>query len=55
MPERMNEQWVDDVRLKTDSKMLSEVVVKATKIKMVLHGDTMVYNADAFSLSELHA
>jgi len=52
MPERMNEQWVDDVRLKTDSKMLSEVVVKATKIKMVLHGDTMVYNADAFSLSE---
>lgn len=52
MGQRMNVQWVPDLRLKTDSKTLSEVVVKATKIKMVLHGDTMVYNADAFSLSE---
>lgn len=52
MAERMNVQWMSEVRLKADSKLLSEVVVKATKIKMVLHGDTMVYNADAFSLSE---
>lgn len=31
---------------------LKEVVVKATKIKMVMHGDTIVYNADAFNLAE---
>ena len=35
-----------------DSVMLDEVVVKATKIKMVQHGDTIVYNADAFALEE---
>lgn len=52
MPERMNEQWLPDVRMTADSKMLSEVVVKATKIKMVMHGDTVVYNADALNLSE---
>lgn len=28
------------------------VTVKATKIKMVMHGDTIVYNADAFNLAE---
>lgn len=27
-------------------------MVKATKIKMVMHGDTVVYNADAFQLAE---
>lgn len=26
--------------------------MKATKIKMVMHGDTIVYNADAFNLAE---
>ncbi len=31
---------------------LGEAVVKATKIKMVMHGDTVVYNADAFQLAE---
>ena len=31
---------------------LKEVVVKATKIKMVMRGDTIVYNADAFNLAE---
>lgn len=30
---------------------LNEVEVKATKVKMVMHGDTLVYNADAFQLS----
>ena len=35
-----------------DSVMLDEVVVKATKIKMVQHGDTIIYNADAFPLEE---
>ena len=31
---------------------LSEVVVKATKVKMVWKGDTLVYNADAFNVPE---
>ena len=31
---------------------LGEVVVKATKIKMVMRGDTIVYPADAFNLEE---
>ena len=31
---------------------LGEVVVTATKIKMVMRGDTIVYNADAFQLSQ---
>ena len=31
---------------------LPEVTVKATKIKMVMKGDTIVYNADAFNLAE---
>lgn len=31
---------------------LPEVTVKATKVKMVMHGDTIVYNADAFNLAE---
>ena len=35
-----------------DSIMLDEVVVKATKIKMVQRGDTIIYNADAFPLEE---
>ena len=31
---------------------LGEVVVKATKVKMVWKGDTLVYNADAFNVPE---
>lgn len=31
---------------------LGELVVRASKIKMVMCGDTIVYNADAFKLSE---
>lgn len=31
---------------------LDEITVTATKVKMVMHGDTVVYNADAFQLSE---
>lgn len=34
------------------STLLGEAVVKATKIKMVMKGDTIVYNADAFQLSQ---
>ncbi len=32
--------------------ILGEVVVKATKVKMVWRGDTLVYNADAFNVPE---
>lgn len=32
--------------------VLDEVVVKATKIKMVMRGDTIVYNADAFNVGD---
>lgn len=52
MADRVNEQWVDEVKLEEDSKVLDEVVVKATKIKMVMRGDTVVYDASAFNLSE---
>ena len=31
---------------------LKEVVVKATKVKMVWRGDTLIYNADAFNVPE---
>lgn len=31
---------------------LSEVVVKATKVKFYVNGDTLIYNADAFELAE---
>ena len=48
----MNQMVVENVRLEEESKALPEVVVKATKIKMVMIGDTIVYNADAFALAE---
>ena len=31
---------------------IPEVTIKATKVKMVMKGDTIVYNADAFNLAE---
>lgn len=34
------------------NRMLNEAVVTATRIKMVMKGDTIVYNADAFQLRE---
>lgn len=34
-----------------EGKSLGEVVVTASKIKMVMRGDTVVYNADAFELT----
>lgn len=33
-------------------RMLDEVTIRATKVKMVVRGDTIVYNADAFNLPE---
>ena len=32
--------------------MLGEIVVKSTKIKMVMKGDTIIYNAEAFNLPQ---
>lgn len=52
MADRVNEQYVEFVKMEEDSKLLDEVVVKATKIKMVMRGDTLVYDATAFKLSE---
>lgn len=52
MADRANEQRVDDIVLAENARQLSEVVVKATKIKMVMKGDTVVYDASAFNLSE---
>ena len=40
------------IKLKRKARMLQEVTVTGTKIKMVLRGDTVVYNADAFNLAE---
>lgn len=39
-------------RKTSDGVTLGEAVVKATKIKMVMKDDTIVYNADAFQLSQ---
>lgn len=52
MADKVAEQWVDDIMLEEDSNTLGEVVVKATKIKMVMKGDTIVYDASAFNLGE---
>lgn len=44
---------VPTIRLsKTQSTTLKEVVVRASKVKMVVDGDTIVYNADAFRMEE---
>ena len=43
--------FVKSIRLAKVHEM-AEVTVKATKVKMVVAGDTIVYNADAFNLAE---
>ena len=43
--------FVKSIRL-AKAHELAEVTVKATKVKMVVAGDTIVYNADAFNLAE---
>lgn len=43
---------VNPIRMLRISHELPEVLVKATKIKMVMRGDTIVYNATAFNLAE---
>ena len=44
--------YLRKVQKKTQDRQLGEAVVRATKIKMVMRGDTVVYNADAFQLAE---
>ena len=43
--------FVKPIRL-AKAHELAEVTVKATKVKMVVAGDTIIYNADAFNLAE---
>ena len=43
---------VGNIEMQRDNRMLKEVIVKGTKIKMVTRGDTIIYNADAFRLAE---
>ncbi len=52
IPKNRNIMEIDPVLLKEDAKALDEVVVSATKVKFYYRGDTLVYNADAFMLSE---
>lgn len=40
------------VVMKEDAQALQEIIVKATRVKMVMRGDTIVYDATAFDLSE---
>lgn len=49
---RTNMIFPSPIRLIKEARNLPEVVVKASKIKMVMRGDTIVYNADAFNLAE---
>ncbi len=37
---------------KTKERHLDEVTVKATRLKFFYHGDTLVYNADAFNVTQ---
>ena len=40
----------DTVTVTEPATTMKEVMVKATKVKMFMRGDTIVYNADAFNL-----
>ena len=42
----------DPIMLKRAPRTLHEATVTATKVMMVMRGDTIVYNADAFELAE---
>ncbi len=52
---RKSDMLLDEVKMQKKPKMrmldLPEVTVEATKVKMVMKGDTIVYNADAFELA----
>ncbi len=48
--------FIGEIRLKkkpkSREKELNEVVVSASKVRMIVKGDTLVYNADAFQLAQ---
>mgnify|MGYP000335570003 FL=1 len=52
---RSRREWlvrVGDIRMVKAVKELPELLVKATKIKMIYSGDTIVYIADAFKMAD---
>lgn len=49
---RLEKVFLPEIRLVKSIWELPEVTIKATKIKMVMRGDTIIYNADAFNLAE---
>lgn len=49
---REEEVWVKAIRMDKSVSMLPEVTATASKIKMVMRGDTVVYNASAFQLKD---
>jgi len=53
VPHRLTEGTFDTIYLAKERRVdLPELLVQSTKIKMVVRGDTLVYNADAFNLRE---
>lgn len=50
--EKIKYKALGDIGLKEKAISLDEITVRASKIKMVYRGDTVIYNADAFRLSE---
>ena len=42
----------EDIRLARQYRVLPELEVRASKVKMVMRGDTIIYNADAFNLAD---
>jgi hypothetical protein len=52
IPKRAGFVNIGLVTMQRDPHYLREVTVTATKIKMVMKGDTVVYNADAFQLAQ---
>ena len=50
---RATTEWeLQDFKLTRKARQLGEAVVNSTRIKMMLKGDTVVYNAEAFQLAE---
>jgi len=49
---RVKRWMAPDLLIKEDVHTLGEVTAKASKLKMVMRGDTVVYNADLFQLAE---
>ncbi|MDO4211792.1 MAG: outer membrane beta-barrel protein [Bacteroidales bacterium] len=50
---RATTEWtLKDFQLTRKARELGEAVVNSTRIKMMLKGDTVVYNAEAFQLAE---